>query len=117
MQATAGKYNNHINNRLGIAGIVLNLVEVSEHGKNVIYFDLSFPQADAEDGVLPCRADDPRIVSFSRCVSIGFTVEVGGELRQDSEGRFYVHCCYAQFVRKKGGSYAKPEAINATTGR
>lgn len=101
MQDTAVKYNNHVNNRLGISGLVLNLVEVSEHGAQVVYFDLKFRQDAGDDGILSCRATDPRIVAFSRRVSVGFTVEVGGTLNQDADGRFYVNCCYAQFVRKK----------------
>jgi hypothetical protein len=101
MQATAGKYNNHVNNRLGISGTVVNIIEVSENGKNVIHFDLQFPQEGADDAILHCRSDHAGIVNFSHRVRIGFTVEIGGMLRQDSDGSFYVNCCYAQFVKKE----------------
>jgi hypothetical protein len=117
MQATAVKYNNHINNRLGISGFVLNLVQVPENGVQVIYFDLQFRQDVGDDGILTCRAADPRIVAFSRRVSVGFTVEVGGQLCQDRDGRFYVNCCYAQFVRKRRSDAAKSETINTEVER
>jgi hypothetical protein len=115
MQATSGKYNNHVNNRLGISGIVINLAEVSEQGKNVTFFDLQFPQEGADDAILHCRADDPRIVNFARRVRVGFAVEVGGMLCQDADGRYYVQACYAQFVKRGGPDAAK--TIDSAIGR
>jgi hypothetical protein len=103
MQANAGaitsvKFNNHGTlNRLGLSGFVLNISEVSEQGHNVCHFELSFPQADA-DGILPCRADAPSLVNFARRVHEGFGIEVGGELQQDKDGRFYMAVRYLNFA-------------------
>ena len=122
MQATAidaknGRFFNKIQNRLGISGIVVNLAEVFEKGKNVAYFDLQFSQVDGDDGVISCRVEDPRIVTFMRRVREGFSVEVGGMLCQDADGRFYVQTYYSQFVRNgnvfKGGSDVAKTADSA----
>jgi hypothetical protein len=125
MQATAidaknGRFFNRIQNRLGISGIVVNLSEVSEQGRNVAYFDLQFSQVSGEDGLISCRVEDPRIVTFMRRVHAGFSVEVGGMLCQDADGRFYVQTYYSQFVKNgnvfKGGSDVAKTA-DANTGR
>jgi hypothetical protein len=117
-QATASKFNNnHVFNRLGLNGYVLNIAEVSENGRNVVHFDLAFPQEGADDGILPCRAESPQIINFSRRVHEGYPVEVGGMLCQDADG-FYVQAYYVQFVKKenifKGGlDAAKTAESNA----
>jgi hypothetical protein len=98
MQATAGKFNNQILNRVGITGFLVNIVEISEQGGNVVYFDVSFPQAaPAEDGVISCRADSPQIVTYARRIHEGYGIEVGGTLQQDSEGRLYLAAHYVNF--------------------
>jgi hypothetical protein len=99
MQDTAApaQFNNRrVLNRVGLNGWVANISEVSEQGHNVCYFDLSFSQA-GDDGVICCRADSPPIVNFARRVHEGFSVEVGGELQQDSNGQFYLAAHYVNF--------------------
>ena len=99
MQVTApGKHNNHgILNRLGITGCILNIVELSEQDRAVVHFDLSFHQSGSGDAILPCRCADPQIVKFSRRIQVGYGIECGGEVRQDSDGKFYLAVHYMNF--------------------
>ena len=79
-------------NRLSLAGIA-RCITLSD---SLASFLLHFPQGDdADDGAIRVRISKRETISRVRRAHEGLLVEVGGQLREDSDG-LYLECFFVQ---------------------